>query len=79
MKRDGRRALIAGGACEAVAEALRSAASDDAKANISRTIYNLSLHDDGRRALIAGGACEAVAEALRSQNEDIKRHHLFIP
>jgi hypothetical protein len=31
----GRRALIAGGACEAVAEALRSAASDHAKAEIS--------------------------------------------
>jgi hypothetical protein len=39
---DSRRALVAAGACEAVADALRSAASDDAKAAISRAIHILS-------------------------------------
>jgi hypothetical protein len=59
---DGRRALILGGAFEAVSEALKSAESDDAKAKISSAIRKLAFNDDSRRALIAGGACEAVAK-----------------
>jgi hypothetical protein len=53
-----------------VADALRSAASDDAKAKISRAINSLSRNDDGRRALIAAGTFEAVADALRSAASD---------
>jgi hypothetical protein len=65
--------------CKRLSNSLKYARSDDAKAEILDAISNIANNDDGCRALIAGGACEAVAEALRSQNEDIKRHHLFIP
>jgi hypothetical protein len=40
------RALIAAGACEAVADALRSAASDDARAQILRAIRSLRPNED---------------------------------
>jgi hypothetical protein len=52
----GRRALVAAGACEAAAHALRSAASDHAKAEISYAIRNLARDGEGRRALVAAGA-----------------------
>ena len=48
---EGRRALVAAGACEAAAHALRSAASDDAKARISKAIFDLDRDDEGRRSL----------------------------
>ena len=48
---DGLRALIAAGACKAVADALRSARSDDATAEISA----LSRYDAGHCALITAG------------------------
>ena len=67
---EGRRALVAAGACEAAAHALRSAGSDDAKAEISEAIVNLALNDEGRRALVAAGAYNAVAHALRSAASD---------
>ena len=46
---EGRRALVAAGACEAAADALRSAASDDAKASIS--LARLAGDDDVPRSL----------------------------
>jgi hypothetical protein len=42
-----RRALIAAGAYEAVAETLRSAASDDTKTTISFAISRFALNDEG--------------------------------
>ncbi len=56
--------------CQIRCVCTRGAASDDAKAEISRAITDLSYNDDGRRALIAAGACEAVADALRPAASD---------
>ena len=56
--------------CARLSSALRSAASDDAKAGISRAVFNLAFDDEGRRALVAAGACEAAAHALRSAASD---------
>ena len=62
MQEPGFRALL----CERILAALRSAASDDAKAAISYAIGDLARNQDGCRALVAAGACEAAADALRS-------------
>ena len=56
--------------CEISVAALRSAASDDAKAAISNAISRLARDEVGRRALVAAGAYKAAADALRSAASD---------
>ncbi len=47
-------------------KALRSATSDDAKAEVSSATNKIALDGDGRRTVIAAGAREAEVEASKS-------------
>jgi hypothetical protein len=66
--------LVAAGAGEAIVDALKSFASENAKSSILLTIMNCGgkkwRNDSFRRALTAAGACEAVVDALRSASSD---------
>ncbi len=56
--------LVTADAYKAVADALKSAAIDDAKGRLSFAILNITGDDDGRRALVAGDdACKQAAAA----------------
>jgi hypothetical protein len=73
---DGLCALIAAGALQAIADALRSSASNDAKElmedslkYILFSIMRIAYKDDGHRALIAAGAVQAIADAMKSATE----------
>jgi hypothetical protein len=59
LNEDGRRALVAADACQAVADALRSAAS--LKLTFSIVISHLAGDEDSRRAVVVADACRAVA------------------
>jgi hypothetical protein len=63
---ESRDTLAAADAYEYVAQALRSAASDEAKAKISCVIRCLARDDACRLAFITAGACCSVVDALRS-------------
>jgi hypothetical protein len=63
----GRRALFAAGACEALAEDLKSVTAIPFFLSIlSDVIGQLALDDDCRRAFVTAGVCDIFVEAFRS-------------
>lgn len=61
MCEEGRRALVAAKACEALVQSLVSAETQDAMVYISTMIVGFAGDMDVREALVAAGACRALA------------------